>query len=497
MSGFNRLIKNSLANIINGFSNVILGVAISPFLISILSLDEFSVWSICLQAGIAVSIFGVAGQITIGRFTSLAKFKGNDKEFNRTINNYLNIILYISIVFLLLIALIAFNFDVAFPHVPKTLIFDSIIAFLLISGSFVIGVYSTIFVGYFIGIEKNYVTANINLISRVGIGIGVVFAARYGIIAMALVYFLINILSYIAMYFQFRKFELHRFSIGFEGKLDELFKFFGGLTIWNVAQFLISGIGIFVVSIYDYANLAYFVLAMTMVNAIVGLLGAIVNPIIQPIVKLNEGGNGLGVDKLVIALSMIFSLVIFLGVIISNHISIYILEMWAGNEKGAVINGYFNLLLVAYSIRMVVAPYGMLLVAKGQQLRIAHYPILEGLLNLLLSLYFVDKFGAIGISYATIFSALVIMFFYAVRYRRESLVNVKNLSVYFSFIFIPILSVASVFGYIYFSSDIPLIVNFILVIIIAIFISSVFSNTLKVKNIVNGSDPIVYSNKQS
>lgn len=497
MSGFNRLIKNSLANIINGFSNVILGVVISPFLISILSLDEFSIWSICLQAGIAVSIFGVAGQITIGRFTSLAKFKGNEKEFSRTINNYLNIIFYISIVFSFLIVLVAFNFNTVFPSVPKTLILESTIAFILVSSSFVIGIYATIFIGYFIGIEKNHVTANINLISRIGIGIGVVFAARYGIVAMALVYFLINILSYILMYFQFRKFELHSFSMGFEGKLEELFKFLGGLTIWNVAQFLISGIGVFVVSIYDYSNLAYFVLAMTMVNAIVGLLGAIVNPIIQPIVKLNEAGNFFGVDILVIALSMIFSLVIFLGVIISNHISIYILDMWAGNDKGAVINSYFNLLLVAYSIRMVVAPYGMLLVAKGQQLKIAHYPILEGLLNLLLSLYFVDKFGAIGISYATIFSALVIMFFYAVKYRRESLANVKNLSVYISFIFIPILSVASVFGYIYFSNDIPLIVNFILVMIIAIFIFNIFSNISKVKNIINGSDPTVYSIKNS
>lgn len=488
MSGFNRLIKNSLANIINGFSNVILSVVISPFLISILSLDEFSVWSICIQAGIAVSIFGVAGQITIGRFTSLAKFKGNHNEFSRTINNYLNIVFYISIVFLFLIVVVAFNFDTVFPSVPKTLTLESTIAFILVSSSFVIGIYSTIFIGYFIGIEKNHVTANINLISRIGIGIGVVFAARYGIVAMALVYFLINILSYILMYFQFRKFELHKFSMGFEGKLEELFKFFGGLTIWNVAQFLISGIGVFVVSIYDYSNLAYFVLAMTMVNAIVGLLGAIVNPIIQPIVKLNEAGNSFGVDILVIALSMVFSLVIFLGVNISNYISMFLLEIWAGEANGVLVSNYFNILLVAFSIRMVVAPYGMKLVARAQQLKVAYYPVVEGGLNFTLSIFFVKEYGAIGVAYGTIISALVIMCVYTAKFSLEAVQKSFCRLISLSFLLIPILSVVSVFLFDFFSNS----GYFTLVIAILSLLSLVYIKIfiINIKGIVNETKEI-------
>ncbi|WP_445776042.1 flippase [Shewanella sp.] len=445
MSGFNRLLKNSLANIINGFSNVILGIVISPFLINILSLDEFSVWSICLQAGIAVSIFGVAGQITIGRFTSQFKFKEDKLGFANVINNYFNIIIYLFIFFLFVLTIVLVYFDSIFSNIPSEIIFQSKVSFLLVFSSFVCGMFATIFIGYFIGIEKNYVTANINLISRVIIGIVVVFLADYGLIAIALGYFLINVISYFFMYKQFCVYEKHEFLFGFRGAIDEILKFFGGLTIWNLAQFLISGIGIFVVSIYDFDNLPYFVLAMTMVNAVVGLLGAVVNPIIQPIVKLNEANNKKAVDELVISLSMMFSLTIFLGVNVSNYISLPILQLWVGHNNGELANQYFNYLLVAFSIRMVVAPYGMKLVANAQQLKIAHFPVFEGVLNFLLSILLVKRFGAVGIAYSTILSALVIMFVYSVKYSKEIVLEKSVLKLYFSFLIMPLAIIGSVY----------------------------------------------------
>ncbi|MCS6113306.1 polysaccharide biosynthesis protein [Shewanella baltica] len=253
--------------------------------------------------------------------------------------------------------------------------------------------------------------------------------------------------------------------------------------MWNVAQFLISGIGVFVVSIYDYSNLAYFVLAMTMVNAIVGLLGAIVNPIIQPIVKLNEAGNGFGVDRLVIALSMILSLVIFSGVNFSNYISIYVLELWAGKANGILVNNYFNMLLVAFSIRMVIAPYGMKLVANAKQLKIAHYPVIEGILNLILSIFFVKKYGAIGIAYGTTVSALVIICVYTVRFTLENVQRSFFTSILLSFLLIPILSVVSVFLFDYFSDN----GYFTIAIAISFFVSFFYIKRfiISVKGIVN------------
>ena len=65
MSGFKRLLKNSLSNIINGFSNVILGIVISPVLLHNLSKVDFSIWSLTLQVGVLIGIFGIGLQVTV------------------------------------------------------------------------------------------------------------------------------------------------------------------------------------------------------------------------------------------------------------------------------------------------------------------------------------------------------------------------------------------------------------------------------------------------
>tara|TARA_R110002126_G_scaffold687_8_gene4295 strand:- start:1690 stop:2565 length:876 start_codon:yes stop_codon:yes gene_type:complete len=291
------------------------------------------------------------------------------------------------------------------------------------------------------------------------------------------------------MYKQFCAFEQHHFSFGLQGKIDELIKFFGGLTIWNVAQFLISGIGIFVVSIYDFDNLAFFVLAMTMVNAIVGLLGAIVNPIIQPIVKLNESGNPKGVDELVISLSMIFALTIFLGVNLSSYISLPILQLWVGDSNGTLANNYFNYLLVAFAIRMVIAPYGMKLVANAQQLKIAHFPVFEGVLNFILSIILVKEFGAIGVAYSTIISAITIMFVYTLKYSKETILDQSLITILLSFLIIPFFTVLSV--YLFNSLTVSSYYSSILLIISILVIYMIKINVYRVKFILDNTNPLI------
>lgn len=101
---FNRLLKNSVANIINGFSNVILGIVISPFILVNLSLEQFSVWSLILQSGLFISLLGFGSQIAVGRYTSLAKFTKNESEFEAVMSNAL-VLSLVSLLFRLLLLL--------------------------------------------------------------------------------------------------------------------------------------------------------------------------------------------------------------------------------------------------------------------------------------------------------------------------------------------------------------------------------------------------------
>lgn len=444
MSGFNRLLKNSVANIINGFSNVILGIVISPFILVNLSLEQFSVWSLILQSGLFISLLGFGSQIAVGRYTSLAKYTKNESEFESVISNALVLSLVSLLLSFITIAVVVSNFNFFMPQLVHGDVSEYKLSFIIVCLSFSFGLVSSVYSGYFTGIERNDILASINLVSRLFLGIIVIFASKYGLLSMAISYFLVNICSYVAIFLFFKRKENKKFPLKILPGIKSLLSFCGGLAIWNLAQFFISGTGGFIVGKYDMANLAYYMLAMTMINAIVGIIGALINPIIQPIVKLNAQDRKEDVDSLVVNLSILFSLFIIIGVNISHYLSGYVLTIWIGHEKAAQTNLFFNYLLVAFAIRMVISPYGMKMVSEGKQLNISHYPLIEGVLNFVLSIYFVSRFGAIGIAYSTVISASILMLAYIFKYQSECALTNKFTILLVAFFILPVFSVLNV-----------------------------------------------------
>lgn len=441
MSGFKRLLKNSIANIINGFSNVILGIIISPFLLSTLTIEQFSVWSLSLQSGLFISILGFGGQIAVGRFISLAKAKNEEKEVIACLQNSFFIAIVSFILSILILTLFFISFDYFLPQIKGD---ANKYAFFIVSFTFCLGLLPNTFIGYFVGIERNDITATVNLLSRLLLGVIVIITSRYGLLFMSISYLVVNSISYLAIYLIFKIYEKRTIRPKINKNIKALLVFCFGLLIWNIAQFFISGIGGFIVGKYDFEQLAYYMLAMTLINACIGVIGAIINPIIQPIVKLNAQKRFNDVDTMILDLSMMISLSTIIITIMSHYLSFSILTLWVGHEKAIYINNIFNYLLVAFIIRLIISPYGMKLISNNEQLRISHYPLAEGLINLTLSFVLVKKYGAIGIAYSTIIAAIIVMIFYMIKYIKEC--SVKSWwSIILSFLIIPVLCCLNVF----------------------------------------------------
>ncbi|ANG93405.1 flippase [Enterobacteriaceae bacterium 155047] len=437
MSGFKRLVKNSLSNIINGFSNVILGVVISPVLLHNLSRVDFSIWSLTLQVGVLVGIIGIGVQVTVGRFVAL--YLNDLKQRHKVLQQSLLLSLLFGVVCLCGVLFLAHYFFSFFPEVAQTKV-DAKIVFILISTSFVINNIFAPYVGYFIGIERNDVTARVNIVFKVLLGGSILALIDYGLEVIAWVYFAINCANQLAFYFLYKiKNQAEKTNIHFDYSLFKtILLFFSGLLVWNIAQFLISGIGTFTVGRFAFSELAGFAVLMTLVNTGVGILGAMVNPIIQPMLRMHNQGKNHHVEMLVNKLTLIFAMIVFIGVFIAWFISIHILGVWLGYKEAASLHIMFSLLLASYLIRMIAAPYGLMLVAYGRQLSIAYLPVIEGIINFALSIFFVRIYGAIGIAYATFISGVLIMAVYACKYRAEA--QSKSNSVFVAFILIPLMT---------------------------------------------------------
>ncbi|MFH5071373.1 flippase [Enterobacter cloacae complex sp. 2024EL-00215] len=483
MSGFRRLVKNSFSNIINGFSNVILGVVISPVLLHNLSKVDFSIWSLTLQVGVLVGIIGIGIQVTVGRYVAL--YLNDLLRRQKAMHQSLLFALLLGVVCLSGILVLAQFFFSLFPEVAETSVNAKQI-FILISASFVINNISAPFVGYFTGIECNDVTARVNIFFKILLGASILMLVDHGLDVIAWVYFIINSFNQLAFYVLYKiKNRTEKIKVAFD---KELFRtivvFFSGLLVWNIAQFLISGIGTFTVGKFAFQELAGFAVLMTLVNTGVGILGAMINPIIQPMLRMHNQGKNQHVELLVNKLTFLFAMIVFIGVFIAWFISIHILGVWLGYQQAVSLHIMFSLLLAAYLIRMIAAPYGLMLVAYGKQLSIAYLPVIEGLFNFALSIFFVRIYGAIGIAYSTFISGVLIMIVYACKYRAEA--ETKSKMIFVSFLLIPLMIAVGLVSLVMTESvKTHCIVYGIQVVCVAAFVVFILKQVKSIKNLLN------------
>lgn len=483
MSGFKRLLKNSLSNIINGFSNVILGIVISPVLLHNLSKVDFSIWSLTIQVGVLIGIFGIGLQVTVGRFVAL--HLNNQQKLQKTMHQSLFFVLLLSLVCMGGIFFLAKFFFSFFPEVSETSTNAKHIL-ILIGGSFVINNMFSPFVGYFTGIERNDITAGINILFKVILGTSILLLVHHGLEVIAWIYFAINTFNQLAFYILYKlKNRTQKINLSLDKNLFRtIVVFFSGLLVWNIAQFLISGIGTFIVGKYSFQELAGFAVLMTLVNAGVGILGAMINPIIQPMIRMHNLENNHHVELLVNKLIFIFSMIVFIGVFIAWFASVYILGVWLGYQQATNLHIMFSLLLTAYLIRMIAAPYGLMLVAYGKQLSIAWLPVLEGVLNFALSIFFVRIYGAIGIAYSTFISGVLIMAVYACKYQAEA--EYKSKLIFISFLIIPMMIAICLISLVMTQSEIiHCVIYGIQVAFIIVFIIFLIKQVKSIKNLLN------------
>jgi O-antigen/teichoic acid export membrane protein len=449
MSGFNRLIKNSLSNIINGFSNVILGVVISPFLINILSLHDFSIWSLVIQIGAFFTLLSFTCQISVARFVTLARAELNAKKELLVIKYGIYFSLACTLLSVIVLSYVYNNFFSLFnaikidesPYAPGV--------FLIISLSFVFGLIVSVYNGYFTGIERNEIPAIINLISRVFLGVGVCIAASYSMMAMAFTYLTINVVSYLVIYITYlrsKNFIQKNNNLIKEFTFKKFLNYSSGVLVFNLSSFLIINLNGIIVGRYVFNQYAYYALSVTLTTMIVGFINAGLTPVLQPLIKICHSDDKVKLDGFVFILSMsILKLSIFfiLGCLIFGKVA---LDIWIGPDVAMHTYPVFLFLLLVNFSRLIGAPLGLVYLAKGKQNEIMFLPLLEGVTSVLLTFLFVNKYGIYSSSIAIAISTLIIMAIYTFRLIDIAALNTSKIKYRCLFAFGPLIMMSCFYG---------------------------------------------------
>lgn len=421
MINSSRLIKNSISNIVNGFATSLMSVAITPFLYEILTKDEFSIWSVTIQLGILINVAATSLQVSVGRFVS---YRSN--SLSKSVNSMFRFqqlafcLILLSTLFISLLSInygwLIQNYQAITDTLPNASWSISIVCF-----SYMLNIFGGYFTGVFIGKEKNEIPALVNVVFKCILGVVLVNVAHYGLLAMSLSFFIINIFSYLVLCYlspSYIKFIFIRCAKKVINSFPELnnqeWRYYYGVFVLNFSTFLVSGIGVLIISKYDYEHVANYSVAMSLVGLISGAMSTVLSPLIQPLTHLYKTGNENGISKVFKIVTISICIIIPFSVLVSLYIGEFLFDILTNRDNSAEVSSMFSALLLVYLIRSIGVPFGLVLLAKAKHSNIMLFPFVEGALCFGFSLLFINVFsvGWLSIVYAVALSALIIMAIY-------------------------------------------------------------------------------------
>lgn len=408
------LTKGSALRVTEFFATTLVTFAMTPFIIRSLGDTMYGLW---IFIGSFLGYYGLMDfglNSAIQRFLSRAIGSNDREEGNKVINTALAIFAIIGIITLLFSVVIAFLFPLLIKNITEVALFRKII--LILGLNFAIGFPLRVFSGILTANIRYDLSTGIEIIKLAlrTVLIIILLKAGHGIMGLAFITFIADITGYIAKYFVVR--HLYNYII-FSRKLIDgsMIKPLFGYSVYtfisqiadqlrfNIDNLVITiFIGLGSVTLYSIAArlISYF---KVFISSAIGML--------TPLFSQYEAKNDYGAirDKFIFTTKISSYLSIMIGGILIIFGRAFI-QRWVGAKY---LNAYPILLILVIPITLALMqnPSYQLLFGISKHKFFTLSNSTEGILNLILSLILVKRFGLIGVALGTAIPMIIIKLF--------------------------------------------------------------------------------------
>lgn len=406
-----RLAKNALANLVRGGTAGLVSLLLPAILIRHMSRMDYTVWVLVLQVAAYSSYIDFGLQTAVGRYIAVSVENKDNHQRDSIFSTAfvgLGIASALAIAALIVATVCA---GVLFPNVPHELLPSMRTALLIVGSSIALGLPSSAWSGVFVGIQRNELSAAVVGSSKLLSASGLVVAALHGssLVTMAFVVAAVNAASYGTLYLMVKRFSEVRFRLSLvkRSTAKDLLKYCFSLSIWSFSTLLVSGLDILLVGRFELEALIPYALASSLTSFISGLQSAVFGATMPHAAVLHARGDSDGLGTMVMSTTR---LAVLLLTTTSLPILIYakpLFRTWVGQPYALEGQRLLLVLMAANMIRLVGLPYSIVLVASAQQRLVTLSPLLEGVSNLLVSLFLGLRFGAIGVAAGTLVGGII------------------------------------------------------------------------------------------
>ena len=414
----------------------ILGIVVTPIVLNFLGKTDYGIWIIISN------ILGYVNLFDFGITGSSRQLIAREKKDGKDISTLSSQLLFLQIVIGLIIltfGLLTFShmpefFNISNENIDQTkLVF--ILAILSLAVTFPISTYASILVGQQY-IHQNAIIEFVIALLSISVQLTLLFAG-FGLIALPIGLIFSKIFLFIIYYRSVKKrfpnLHLH-FRIF---KWRELRPILGISSFWFMgsisAMIIYSSDSIVIGKFMDVSAVATYALSFRLVDFIRNRLYSFNKAAMPGLGQLFGSGNIERIRELYLNtqyIVWIFSLIAFIIIFLFNG---EFVSLWVGKEY--FVGNEINILFGAYLFMTFIFHSSSIIVSASLKIKeISLMRLLEALLNISLSIYFIVKFGYIGLIGSTVLALLTTNFWYA-PYKTIKILKIP-FKVYFKRVFI-------------------------------------------------------------
>ena len=413
MSHRRKILQGSASNIARVMLSMLIALVLPPLLVHRLTPAEYSAWVLILQCNAYINVLDLGLQTAIGKFVAEYDTAGDRATSSRVLSSSFAILCATACVGAVAIAIITWRVPQLFDQMPAALIGDLRESILLVGLSTVIALPFSAFLAVFTGLQEYGFPTALATISRI-----LSSAALMGLLLMqgklvqlAWVMAVFNVATAAGQFLGWKKYARERVDFSFRlvdrESIARLAKYGSVLSVWTVATLFISGLDIVIVGHYDYKNTGYYGVATAATSFMLLVISGIFGPLLPAVSSLQSASTPGQLGELVIKVTRYCALLLWLVGLPLLFGAYPLLKLWVGHDYALHSALFLEVLVLGNVIRMMAYPYSIAVVATGMQHLATMAAIAEAVVNVSVSIYLVQRIGAVGVAIGTFVGAFV------------------------------------------------------------------------------------------
>ncbi len=408
-------IKNAGMNVLRGASIAVMTLLVPPFLTRALSVDQYGAWSLVMQLTAYVAYLDFGLQTAVGRYVAHGTEMGSHRERDSIVSTAFVVLGTGGLLGMLAILVAVALLPLLFRQMPSVLVGSVRLALLIVGASVALGLPASAVSAIFIGLQRNEVPALTVVVAKLITAALLIVAVHFttSLAILGAVVGGMSAVSYAVLYIFYRRLAPQiRISpaLATWESAKELYGYCRSLAVWILGMILVTGLDLLIVGWYDFRSVAYYAVAASIVAFIIGIQNAICGAFISPVAVQHARGDERQLG-LTLTHSTRFGVLFLMGSAIPICFAARpLLTAWVGGSYAEHAQPLLILLIIANVIRLSTTPYCVVLIGTGQQRAVVLTPILEGVVNLAVSLWAGRIWGALGVAIGTLAGSLVCLF---------------------------------------------------------------------------------------